>query len=160
MPFAGNGAHNNIAHFLGKVTVEKLRHWRFTLNCAHRVAATNIFTPLTHRSMTLEVLAQDEGTDSSPVLSRVNVIVRDVNDNRPHIDITSSRVIGNHGNGVHGNVVSVEENSVEGVEVCQVSVSDDDTGQSGHVTCRIRPSIAVSRHFPYSYCYFLANLIH
>ena len=87
------------------------------------------------RSLTLEVLAQDEGPNSSPVLARVNINVRDVNDNAPRIVMMS------HGARIHGNEsvweVTVMENSANGTELCELSVIDLDSGQAGRVHCRV-----------------------
>jgi protocadherin delta 1 len=89
-----------------------------------------------YRSITLEILAQDEGPGSSPVQARVVINVRDINDNAPYLEMTSSNARS------HGNLttweVTVMEHSPNGTEVGHVSVSDPDTGQGGYVTCSMR----------------------
>jgi len=88
------------------------------------------------RSLSIDVLAQDEGPSSSPVRAKVNVNVRDVNDVAPIVEMTSSN--GRYDGNQSLWQVAVAEHSRNGTEVGHLSVSDPDSGRGGHVTCSMR----------------------
>lgn len=89
------------------------------------------------RSATLEVLAEDDHLHSSPVLTRVRVTVRDVNDNAPVIELMPSTSMTSERD-VTWWQLNVTEHAPNGTFVGHVTVSDADDGGSQRVTCLLR----------------------
>ena len=94
-----------------------------------------------YRSATLEVLAEDDHLHSSPVLTRVHVIVRDVNDNAPVIELMPSDpgvTSSDRPDDVTRWRLNVTEHAPNGTFVGHVTVSDADAAGSQPVTCTLR----------------------
>lgn len=85
----------------------------------------------TRTRYSFEVKAFDQGATSLSSFAMVDVEVLDINDNAPRITITSLS---------NNNLPIILENSNPGVFVAHVTVSDDDSGANGDVTCNITDS--------------------
>jgi len=95
------------------------------------------------------VLAEDD-LHSSPVLTRVHVSVRDVNDNAPAIEVMPSTSVTSEPRDVTTSVTSerdvdvtwwqlnVTEHASNGTFVGHVTVSDADDAGSQRVSCSLR----------------------
>jgi len=81
----------------------------------------------------LDVVAHDQADASdrpaSPVTATVRIRVRDVNDNAPAIAVESQSG--------DLDIFHVVENCANGTLIAHVTVSDADTGDGGHVNCRL-----------------------
>jgi len=88
-------------------------------------------------SATLEVLADDDHLHSSPVMTRVHVSVRDVNDNAPVIELMPSTIVTSDSD-VTWWQLNVTEHALNGTFVGHVTVSDADAGGDQRVTCSLR----------------------
>ena len=89
------------------------------------------------RSATLEVLAEDDHLHSSPVLARVHVTVRDVNDNAPVVELMPSTSVTSERD-VTWWQLNVTEHTSNGTFVGHVTVSDADDAGNQRVTCLLR----------------------
>lgn len=89
------------------------------------------------RSVTLDVLAEDDQLHSSPVLARVRVSVRDVNDNAPVIELMPSTTVTSERD-VTWWQLNVTEHASNGTFVGHVIVSDADDAGNQRVTCSLR----------------------
>ena len=96
----------------------------------------------------LEVLAQDHGDGSSPVMTRIVVNVRDVNDNPPEVKFDLSET------DEEQNAISLTENCPNNTFVVQLSVQDPDSEAGGEVHCNLQqpngvdiPGITCGPHF-------------
>ena len=89
------------------------------------------------RSATLEVLAEDDHLHSSPVLARVHVTVRDVNDNAPVIELMPSSSVTSESDVTRWEL-NVTEHAPNGTFVGHVTVSDADDAGNERVTCSFR----------------------
>jgi len=91
-------------------------------------------------SATLEVLADDDQLQSSPVMTRLLVSVRDVNDNPPVIELMPATAVTSPGR--DGDVTTwrleVAEHARNGTFVGHVMVSDADASGQQRVTCSLR----------------------
>jgi len=90
----------------------------------------------------LDVLAQDETSDSatSAALASVRVRVRDANDNAPAVKVESVR------RGDDEGALRVAENCANGTQIARVTVSDADTGDAGRVDCHLQHHNGVRTH--------------
>jgi len=98
--------------------------------------------------ISLEVLAQDEGEGSSPVMTRISVSVKDVNDNAPRIELDTSLAGGSGGGGGGAgggggessteSVLHMVEHTANHSLIAQVYVSDRDSGEGGRVDCQLQ----------------------
>ena len=93
----------------------------------------------------LTVEARDEGPNSNPAYATVTVIVEDVNDEPPVIDINfvkSELDIGGESasDSAQPTTVLVHENIAVGSFLAFVTVTDRDTGINGNVSCRLKDS--------------------
>ena len=102
----------------------------------------------------MEVLAEDDQSQSSPVLTRVRVSVRDVNDHAPLIELMPSERY-NDDVTVTSDVtwwqLNVSEHAGNGTFVGHVMVSDADHAGSQRVNCLLRradnqPTVRLWRH--------------
>ena len=105
------------------------------------------------RAATLEVLAEDDHLHSSPVLTRVHVSVRDVNDNAPVIELMPSAGVTSERD-VTWWQLNVTEHAPQRTFVGHVTVNDADDAGSQRVTCvlrtvdnqtTVRPTVLLSR---------------
>jgi len=104
------------------------------------------------------VIAQDLGPDSMPVDSAVVVRVIDINDNAPVIAVNTLQrntappgvstskqmLLPGDGSVVVSANAEVPENLAVGAFVGHMSVSDEDSGDSGRVECNITETSAFS----------------
>ena len=93
-----------------------------------------------NRSATLEVLAEDDHLQSSPVLTRVHVTVADVNDNAPVIELMPSVSVTSDGDTTQWQS-NVTEHAPNGTFVGHVMVSDADEAGNQRVTCSLLPGV-------------------
>lgn len=84
--------------------------------------------------ITLEVLAQDQGPGSTPVMTRVIVNVRDVNDNEPEIRLDESALSETEEHDGK-RYVHVTEHCANNTYVIQMTIRDPDEGSAGSVQC-------------------------
>ena len=87
------------------------------------------------------MLAEDDQLQSSPVLTRVRVSVRDVNDNAPVVELMPASVTSQHDDDVSVTSdvtwwqVNVSEHASNGTFVGHVTVSDADDAGGQRVNC-------------------------
>ena len=76
----------------------------------------------------LDIMASDSGIGSLPAYCKVVVHVIDINDNEPNINIITLTESGD---------ARIDENVAEGTFVAHVTVTDDDAGLNGAVSCAV-----------------------
>lgn len=101
--------------------------------------------------ITLEVLAQDQGPGSAPVMTRVVVTVRDVNDNEPEIRLDQSALseTDEHDGKQY---VHVTEHCANNTYVIQMTITDPDEGPAGSVHCFLHQANKVNIHLNVDAC--------